>query len=375
MLRKYGSHFPCLIVFTLISLVSLNGCESADNNNRYVINGDIRGLTSDSVYLYNTLSNKMESTVVQNGHFIFSGHIEYPEMYQIYFDSAMTKWTDLFLEDSKISVTGKIDSLHDIQITGSSSQDEFQRYRTFSKVSRDEFIAADKMVTAAQEQFEFDRADSLQVYYDMAARHLFANIYEYATVHKNSPIIPYITHMVCFHDPDKVMSDKVLNMMDPDAKRNPRITALYRMLSDIEKTAVGTLAADFEMKERDGKKIILSTFRGKVVLLDFWASWCEPCIKSFPELKKIYEKTDRDKLEIIGFSIDKNRMFWEKAVDSYKIPWRQVVETSGADGPVPKSYGIIFLPTTFLIDRNGKIAGINLHGKKLEKRMRELLHS
>jgi thiol-disulfide isomerase/thioredoxin len=373
MIKKFKSAFNQALCLAIMFLTVLNCRTVASKEYGYIINGHVDGLKSDSVYLYNTLSNKTEPAVVKEGNFFFAGKIDYPEMYQIYFDAKMSKWIGLFLENSRISVNGNIDFPDSIQIRGSSSNEEYIDYRKSSKQLRSEFRNTDKMFTEAQEKFDYDKADSLEVLNNIAAHRILENVYDYASNHQNSVIIPYITHIASFNAPDKILSNKIFDFLKSDARKNPRVTALDQMIADIVRTAVGSKGADFKMTAKDGKEIRLSAFHGKIVLLDFWASWCEPCIKSFPELEEVYKKYDRNKFEIIGFSIDKKNEEWEKALANYKMPWPQVVELNGPDGPAPKDYGIIFIPTTYLIDKGGKIAGVNLHGKKLINKIQELI--
>lgn len=338
-----------------------------------MISGHISGLKSDSVYLYNTLTNKKEPSFVKDGNFSFTGKLDFPEMYQVYFDAEEDKFINLFLENSAISINGHIDSLDKILIAGSASNDEYLNYRKDTKTLRDEFKAADNLLSEAQDKMEYEKADSIQLVVDNAAHKILNKVFEYATANKGSAILPYITFMACMNAPDKVLADKIIDLHGPENKTNPRIAALNKMFADIVKTAVGSPASDFEMNTSEGKIISLHALKGKVVLLDFWASWCLPCIKGFPELKDIYKKYRGNKFEIIGFSIDKDKDAWQRVLNNKKLPWPQVVELKGPDGPTPGDYGIMFVPTSYLIDRKGKIAGMNLHGKKLTDKVEELL--
>ncbi len=348
-------------------------CQSnATGKTGYSISGHIKGLRSDSVYLYNTSTNQTESAPVKNENFIFKGKADYPEMYQVYFDADMTKWVDLFLENSEIVLEGKIDRLDSIAIRGSKSNLEYLAYRDQTKKLRKNFRSADSALTAAQDKLDYDTADSLQEIANLAAHHLLENVFDYASANPNSVIIPYIANVASMNAPDRELTDKIIALLSADARKNPHIPGMQKMFDDIERTSVGHGASDFTMTTSGEKKLTLSSLRGKVVLVDFWASWCEPCVKSFPELEEVYKKFGRDKFEIIGFSIDKDRTAWQNALKKYQLKWPQVVELNGPDGPTPKDYGIIFIPAAFLIDKQGKIAGINLHGKKLLSKIQEL---
>jgi peroxiredoxin len=369
MVLNKNKKFCC--IFLVILATSAFCFKPGKNIKTYHIIGQIKGIRNDSVYLYNTLTNQKESTLAKDGKFSFSGHVDYPEMYQIYFDAEANKWFGIFLENSNISVHGHIDSLINIRIEGSESNNEYRDYRLYSKQVHHEYFILDSLMTEAQDVMEYDKADSLEEVTNKAAHRILENVYDYASTHKNSVVIPYITNMACFNTTDKILSDKILDFLDIDSRKNPRITALNKMIDDMNKTSVGQPAPDFELVSNKGNKVKLSSFRGKVVLLDFWTSWCNPCIKSFTGLKQVYEKYNGDQFEMIGFSVDKDKQAWEKSINTNNLPWMQLVDLKGADGITPKDYGIMFIPALFLIDKKGNIAGTNLHGKKLMKAIEE----
>jgi peroxiredoxin len=132
----------------------------------------------------------------------------------------------------------------------------------------------------------------------------------------------------------------------------------------------GNPAPEIALPAPDGQIITLSSLKGKLVLIDFWASWCPPCVKEQPELKALYEKQSKNvkagKFEILGLSIDKNKENWEKAIKRFKIPWPQVSDLKFWKSPVTSDYGIEDLPFNVIVDEQGIIVAINLHGKELE---------
>lgn len=135
----------------------------------------------------------------------------------------------------------------------------------------------------------------------------------------------------------------------------------------------GQNAADLSLPDLNGKTVSLSEFKGKVVLLDFWASWCGPCRHNNPRLVKLYNKFHDKGFEIYGVSLDEDTKSWKKAVRNDKLSWTQVIDDKGWDATSIVTYGINFIPSSFLIDRDGVIRTINAEGPELESSVKDLL--
>jgi len=135
----------------------------------------------------------------------------------------------------------------------------------------------------------------------------------------------------------------------------------------------GQTATDLSLPDLNGKMISLSELKGKVVLIDFWASWCGPCRHNNPRLAKLYKKYHSKGLEIYGISLDEEIDSWKKAVRHDKLNWIQVIDDKGWEAPSASAYGVDMIPSSFLIDREGVIRIINAEGPDLESSVRDLL--
>ncbi|HCA09682.1 MAG TPA: TlpA family protein disulfide reductase [Chryseobacterium sp.] len=141
------------------------------------------------------------------------------------------------------------------------------------------------------------------------------------------------------------------------------------------KIEVGEQAPEITLSKPDGSSFSLSSLKGKVVLIDFWATWCAPCVGEQPELKTLYntfsDQVKGQQFEILGVSLDKNKESWQKAIDRFGISWIQVSDLKFWKSPVAKAYNIEELPFNVIIDGEGKIMAKNLHGKELEEFIRK----
>ncbi|MCK9618395.1 MAG: AhpC/TSA family protein [Lentimicrobiaceae bacterium] len=139
-----------------------------------------------------------------------------------------------------------------------------------------------------------------------------------------------------------------------------------------EKIAIGATVPDITLPSPDGKNIKLSSLRGKVVLLDFWAGWCAPCRQENANLVKVYKKFKNKGFEIYGVSLDKTKDIWTGAIKVDGITWTQVSDLKFWGSPVVQLFGITAIPASFLIDKQGKIIAKNLRGKELEDKLNTL---
>lgn len=156
---------------------------------------------------------------------------------------------------------------------------------------------------------------------------------------------------MCFFTRLRLMS----NLLAISLYFSPSMSRALKISFAGEEREGGAIAPDFSLANKDGKKVSLSDFRGKYVLIDFWASWCAPCRASFPSIVKIYQKYKSRNFEIIGVSLDRSEKAWRKALSEETAPWVQLLD---AKGFVAKEYAVMAIPHLVLISPEGKIIGL-----------------
>ncbi|HEY0610358.1 MAG TPA: TlpA disulfide reductase family protein [Chitinophaga sp.] len=193
------------------------------------------------------------------------------------------------------------------------------------------------------------------------------------------------------NDPSALIQQKqVISNIEKRFPENSLVHSLSARLSEIEQQAgasaasggdeenmtavkVGDVAPDFSLPDPSGKKISLSSFRGKYVLVDFWASWCKPCRMENPNVVKAYQQYKSKNFTVLGVSLDKKKEAWVEAIQADGLSWNHVSDLKFWDSAVVPLFGINAIPTNFLLDPQGKVIAANLRGDALEQKLKEVV--
>jgi peroxiredoxin len=158
---------------------------------------------------------------------------------------------------------------------------------------------------------------------------------------------------------------------------NPRLTSFVQsnmaMLDSERKLAVGNEPVQFTVKGIKGEKLSPADFKGKVLLIDFWATWCGPCVAEMPNVKDVYKKYHSKGFEIVGISLDQSRDKLDAYIQQQGIEWPQYFDGKFWNNDIAQMYGIKSIPTTLLVDRRGKIRYKSLRGRQLEQAVEKLV--
>lgn len=169
--------------------------------------------------------------------------------------------------------------------------------------------------------------------------------------------------------------NEILSKADSTFKAQPNIDKLINHLEVLKNVAIGKKFVDFEMADPKGEVHKLSEFvgNGKVVLIDFWASWCPPCRKEMPHLVELYKKYKNKGFDIVGISLDNKPEAWAKGVKDLNITWTQLSDLKGWQNAGAALYGVNSIPHTVLVDKDGTIIAKNIHSDEVETKLQEAL--
>jgi thiol-disulfide isomerase/thioredoxin len=163
-------------------------------------------------------------------------------------------------------------------------------------------------------------------------------------------------------------------MAETLASQVEQIQSAYQQFKGGGTQGAGKMAPDISMKSPSGKLLKLSALKGKVVLIDFWASWCGPCRKENPNVVKLYKKYKNKGFEIFSVSLDDDPQAWQQAIEADGLTWpNHVSDLLGWKTPLVQQYGFNGIPHTVLLNKNGEIAATGLRGEQLEQKLKELL--
>ena len=209
---------------------------------------------------------------------------------------------------------------------------------------------------------------------------LFMNdLQTYIRANKNSAVLYLALQHI--QTKDVAQLESVMNDLNSAFNISPTVQEIYRKFTESKKlkeeailVAPGKIAPDFEELMIDQKrKIKLSDLRGKVVLLDFWASWCGPCRRENPALVELYEKYKKDGFTVMSVSLDTDKEKWKSAIIADKLTWtNHVSDLGGWNSKIAKIYKVNSIPLTVLIDKDGRIIKLNLRGEALSSELQQI---
>ena len=339
------------------SLLLLGACSS----DGYTIRGKIAGLDNPYVYLlrYTGEVEVIDSAKVTKGDFVFKGKAEQPEVVYLSTDKQQP-FVHFFLENGRISVDGALSAPADIAVLGTPSNDIQRAFDEKIAALEEEFAKTGNDVQRDSLRKEYSKlmSDAVEMNRD--------NIYGVTT---------FLNNAYAFLSPEEVMEQIALFPAEWQQRRE--LTELREATERKLRVSAGHPYIDIAAKNADGGEVSLKSVvenrRNKYVLLDFWASWCGPCMGEVPHLKKTYDEFRKKGFEIYGVSFDEDRGDWLGAVEQNDMNWLHVSEVKGFDNQAAKDYAIQGIPSNFLIDGQGTIVAKNLRGEALYEKISELL--
>ncbi len=387
---KFGILFPMIAVM----IIALNNNSLAQTNKKkYTINGVLKdfAVLPKQMYLYQRENNPKappDSTKINaDGTYHFSGSLNELTFVTLcaerFGHSGLYDMAPIMLDNGVVNIVS-IKALANFVVTGSGSQAE-NDYREAIK----ETIRVGDSLKIIEALPEFKTNKALQTSVQMRMSNMFKPMWEEMTAFvkkkPKSPIAGYLVSSISSSPfSTSALVDSLLDILPANQKAiaNSKIAGqLAKKKADEQakaekemKTAVGVKAFDFTENDTSGHPVSLSSFKGKYVLLDFWASWCGPCRAENPNVAKEFQKHKDKGFTVLGVSLDgaTYKEKWLAAIKHDQLTWTQVSSLDGWDNKAAKLYDVTAIPQNFLIDPNGVIIGKNLRGEDLQRKLSEI---
>ena len=321
----------------------------------YVITGTVTGFADGtSVSFLNEQTGTPDKVAVINkGKFIIKGKMDQPAFKGLIFNDAQPL-VPMFLDNSNIKMTGNKDALDKLLITGSPSQDQFKTYTDALK---------------PYEQFLLPDAK-----YDPVALNKIATISEdFVKKYPSSFVSPLAIIRLYQATQNGVKAEELYKLIPPEIQFSSLGNYVNQLIAESKINPIGSVVSDFSQTDTAGNSINISAFRGKYVLVDFWASWCRPCRQENPNVVAAFDKYKNKNFTILGVSMDQNKKNWIDAIKMDGLNWSHVSDLKGWSNQVAAIFKITSIPQNLLLDPEGKIIAKNLRGAVLESRLDALL--
>lgn len=372
-----------VIATVILSAGLLQALGQSDNS--FVLKGAIEGTREGVLYLHYLGGGKTrlpDSAVISNGRFEFKGNIAIPYIAMLYlkaenFNEANS--TRFFLQPGVMEaklVTGAFDKM---ELTGSTAQDEYRQVLQAKAKVDNKYRSLLDSLKATRDKGQLAKLrERLGPYFE----EWYQGDYDFINAHPQSPVSLFL---LISHKGDLPLDTLAFhyNRLSAALQQSPQAASLRESMANLLAGSPGSMAKTFSAHDINGAKLSLDDYRGKYVLLDFWASWCVPCRKGNPHLISLYKKYKSKGIEFIGIADDDGTVDkWKQAVAKDKIAlWKHIL-----NGKVPLSagryeasnaltvhYGVTYLPTKILIDPSGKIIGrYGTEQEPLDKKLAEI---
>lgn len=330
-------------------------CKNDESKKSFVLNGKIKGDSPDYIFLH--YGRIKDSSLVRNNSFSFKGKVDFPINAQLVIRPVSTINKPFYLENKNIEMEISIEK------------------KNYKKIDVN-FIKIDSVegteTSIMQSDFEnFKRKHKSDIDWNIKLFEKLNKLIEKNTKHR------YSGDLLAEVSRESVLRKEQLKILykklDTSKQAISSIESLRKILYPNMVVNIGNKIIDFTLPNKWGELIDTKNYRGSILLIDFWASWCAPCRKQNPELLKIYNEFKNYSFEILGVSIDIEKDKWLRAIEKDNLTWENVIDSKGIESEILVKYdAATSIPRNFLIDQNGNVIAKDISMLKLVKQLKQI---
>lgn len=360
-------------LFIAISAIGLF-FTSCNQGEQFKLTGNISGQTEGKVYLSKVQDNelvKIDSAELKEGVFEFVGTVASPQRYFIQLDGKKEA-IQFFVENSNIEISADVEKLSEANVVGSAEQDVYTAYKESQKVFNEKYKTLRKEYMAARNAQDQVKMDSIIKVDEVMQVEIKEVTDEFLKNNANSVVSGFVKYRMT-GGMDVAEMEEMYNAIPENVKASIYGVKIKDKIDLLNSVAIGKPAPDFTLDTPEGQPLSLSSFKGKVVVIDFWASWCGPCRRENPHMVELYNEVHDKGVEFLGVSLDKEKDKWLKAIEDDGLVWNHVSDLKFWNSKAAKMYGINGIPATVVIDKEGKIVAKKVFGADLKAAIEKAL--
>ena len=372
-------------VWLLPLFAAFAACNSGQG--KFTVIGDVAGMPEADVFLEEIgIENLVaidSARVGKDGKFELSGSAPEPRLYRLRFPDS--RYILLSIKEGNVKVTANWDDIENYQVSGSDGSESLKKLLLIVRGHMRDLNEMQVVVDTLRRNGDEEKlASAMASMKDMnVSLTRYIEVYADTTSHLPNAIFAAQILNPRAEGPFLETFVQSLPSRFPDSKLAADFTEKYNQMAGAinqQKQAEGAntngaVAPEIKLQTPDGKMVSLSSFRGKYVLIDFWASWCGPCRQENPNVVKAYQAFKDKNFTILGVSLDEDKDKWLQAIDKDNLTWTHISDLKGWQSVAARDYNVNGIPANFLVDPNGIIIASNLRGPELSAKLDQVLNA